>query len=225
MMEWLSGRRIVPGDTSRGADIYHWQIAPRANTVAFESIKPHWWAGDFAGVFLKPGAWGEWGVNIENGGAIFYVSFYDILARLRLTGADDAFGRLDEIVREFHQTELRPEAPGHYGPPGTPAYGVGVSVCFPESGLVPLTMLYGFLGVEPTAEGLRIFPALPSSLRYAGARDVLFRGRYYTITASRAARRLTVRATAKDHYAVTAPNGIVSVVADQRHEEAGAGRR
>jgi hypothetical protein len=225
MMEWLSGKRIVPGDTSRGSDIYRWGIAPRSNTVAFESVEPNWWAGDFAGVFLKPGAYGEWGVNIENGGAIFYVSFYDILARLRVSGPDDAFRRLDAIMREFHRNELRPDVAGHMGPPGTPEYGVGVSTCFPESGLVPLTMLYGFLGVEPTADGLRVHPALPSSLRYAGVRDVLYHGRYYTITASRAARRLTIRATAKNHYLVTAPNGIAAVVADQRREEAGAGRK
>jgi hypothetical protein len=213
VMEWLSGKRIVAGDTAQGADIYHWRIAPRANTVAFESVKPYWWAGGFAGVYLDPGAWGQWGVNIQNGGAVFYVSYYDILARLRTTGADDAFFRLEAIMHEFNRNELRPEKPGYYGQAGTPAFGVGVWVSFPESGLVPLTMLYGFLGVEPTAEGLRIHPSLPSQLTFAGVRDVFFRGDYYTITARRDVKTMSMREATRDHFEVTVPNGQTSLIA------------
>ncbi|MBI4606908.1 MAG: hypothetical protein HY721_33515 [Planctomycetes bacterium] len=29
---WLSGRRIVEEDTSRGADIYRWRFGPRSTT-------------------------------------------------------------------------------------------------------------------------------------------------------------------------------------------------
>ena len=215
VMAWLTGRRIVAGDTAQGADIYHWRIAPRANTVAFESIEPQWWAGDFAGVSLKPGGWGQWGVNIQNGGAILYVSYYDILARLRVIGPDDAFERFTAIMAEFHRNSLRPDTPGHYGPPGTPAFAVGVWTCFPESGLVPLTMLYGFLGIEPTADGLRIHPSLPSQLEFAGVRDVLYRGKHYSITAKRGVKTMTVKQTAPDHFAVTAPNGVACTIPSQ----------
>ncbi len=212
-MDWLTGKRIVQGDTSKGADIYHYRIAPRANTVDFASIKPYWWAGGFAGVYLDPGAWGEWGRNIQNGGAVFFVSYYDILARLHALGPDDAFGRLNAIVHEFNRNELRPEKPGYYGQAGTPPYGVGVWVSFPESGLVPLTMLYGFLGVEPTAQGLRVHPDLPSRLQFAGVRDAVFRGRYYTITARRDLRAMTIGETARNHFDVTVPNGETSLIA------------
>ena len=30
--DWLDGRRIVAGDTSQGADIYHWRFGPRSTT-------------------------------------------------------------------------------------------------------------------------------------------------------------------------------------------------
>jgi hypothetical protein len=212
VMEWLTGRREVAGDTAAGADIYHWGIAPRANTVAFEGVEPHWWAGDFAGVLLDKGAWGEWGVNIQNGGAIFYVSYYDLLARLRTTGVEDAFGRFEAILDEYHKGSLRPDTPGHYGPAGTPAFGVGVSTCFPESGLVPLAMLYGFLGVEPAVDGLHVRPALPAGLAFAGVRDLLYRGRHYTLTARRDARRMTVGEMSPGHFEVTVPADRLSVV-------------
>ena len=45
------------------------------------------------------------------------------------------------------------------GPPG----GLGIDEEFMESVLVPQVMLYGFLGFEPTAEGCRIAPQLPST--------------------------------------------------------------
>lgn len=32
IMDWMCGRRIVKGDTSTGADIYHWRFGPRATT-------------------------------------------------------------------------------------------------------------------------------------------------------------------------------------------------
>lgn len=44
------------------------------------------------------------------------------------------------------------------GPPG----GLGMDQEFLESVLVPQIMLYGFLGFEPTAEGYRANPRLPS---------------------------------------------------------------
>lgn len=212
VMAWLTGKRIVAGDTSQGADIYHWRIAPRSNTVDFASRQPHWWSGGFAGVHLDPKGWGRWGINEENGGAIFYVSYYDILARLRTVGADDAFGRLNAILHEFHRAELRPEKPGYYGPAGDPPLAVGLWTCFPESGLVPLTMLYGFMGAEATPQGLRVRPELPSRLEFAGVRDVFFRGKNYTIIARREAKAMTIHETAKGHFDVVVPNGAASLI-------------
>jgi hypothetical protein len=89
--------------------------------VAFESIAPHWWAGDLFGCSLKPNGWGRWGANIQNGGAILYVSYYDVLARLLVNGPDDAFERFSQIIGEFHQDSLRSDTPGYYGPAGAPA--------------------------------------------------------------------------------------------------------
>ena len=216
VMKWLSGKRIVDGDTSQGADIYHWKIAPRANTVAFESVTPHWWAGGFAGVNLDPGGWGRWGQNIQNGGAIFYTSYYDVLARLKVNGPDDAFNRFSTIVKAFHRDSLRPDTPGHYGPAGTPAFGVGVWVSFPESGLVPLAMFYGFLGIEPAVDGLRVHPALPAQMKYAGVRDLLFHGAHFRITASRSAHRMTLRRVGANRFEATVPVGVTSLIPHPR---------
>lgn len=46
---------------------------------------------------------------------------------------------------------------------GVTAGGLGVDMEFMESVLVPQVMLDGFIGFEPTAEGCRIAPRLPST--------------------------------------------------------------
>lgn len=52
---------------------------------------------------------------------------------------------------------------------------------FPESGLVPVSFLYAFLGVDADVHGLKIRPNLPSALEYAGVRNVRFGGKMYNI--------------------------------------------
>lgn len=179
MFEWLNGERVVDGDTSQGGDIYSFKIAPRSNTVDISAGGPpyYWW--DHEGQIMPtPDGWGGW-PNQQNGGIFFWVSHYDILGRMNYLGADNAFERFGVIMSEFHKDQLR--RMGFYNNGTSDKFDQGIIGEYPESGLVPLTFLEGFLGIKPVGEGLLIDPNLPSTLEFAGVSEYRFGGRTYDI--------------------------------------------
>jgi hypothetical protein len=92
------------------------------------------------------------------------------MARLKTAGPNDAAARLGEIAKWFDETQAEGGYRSYYakdpargsmqggGAPG----GLGLDKEFFESVLVPQVMLYGFLGLRPTAEGFAIAPRLPA---------------------------------------------------------------
>jgi len=104
IFEWLDGKRIIASDKQQvgdrmtgasGAEIYALGWAPLSTTRAVESITvdgKHWWwhLGDKITV-SGAGANAIYGEHLENGGAIFYVSHYDMMARLQTLGPDNAW--------------------------------------------------------------------------------------------------------------------------------------
>ncbi len=182
--EWIDGKRIVESDTSKGGDIYNFKVSARSNTVAIETIEEdglhYWWYNGHSFNDVKPGHWGEYGNQMQNGGTIFYTSYYDILGRTLLS-ADSAIGRFNTIMAEFHKDSLRRSPrplPGNY-------YQVSIVGEFPESGLVPLSFLTGIIGVNPEVKGLKISANLPSDMEYAGVSEYNYFGRKYSIEVSR----------------------------------------
>ena len=96
IMDWISGKRIVEQDQygSQGEDIYYFEFAPRVNTYTVEdqddlSMFTGFWSGN------KGVTYGE--VQVQNGGAIMYTTFYDLMSRIQTYGADDAYNRLTAI--------------------------------------------------------------------------------------------------------------------------------
>ena len=96
IMDWISGKRIVEQDQygSQGEDIYYFEFAPRVNTYTVEdqddlSMFTGFWSGN------KGITYGE--VQVQNGGAIMYTTFYDLMSRIQTYGADDAYNRLTAI--------------------------------------------------------------------------------------------------------------------------------
>ncbi len=163
IMEWITGKRIVDGDTSTGKDIYRWRFGPRATTV--RNVK--WYAHVWHAPQSIP-----WGGQVQDGGAVLGFSFYDLWARLNILGPDDAWQRLTEILaweKEVH-------AAGGYrkyyegGKRGTTlqgggtAGGLGIDKEFYESSLIPSIVTYGFVGLDARPDGsLLINPRLPKS--------------------------------------------------------------
>ncbi len=159
ILEWLNGQRMVIGDTSTGADIYHWRFAPRATTR--RNIETYTWP------------WSEpqsipWGDQVQDGGAVLGFSYHDLMARLVTLGPDDAWTRLQAILHWFREVQAEGGYRAYYAKPGRgvlqgggPPGGLGLDQEFLESVLVPQVMLYGFLGIRPTVNGFRLDPRLP----------------------------------------------------------------
>ncbi|MHB8519502.1 MAG: hypothetical protein ACYDH9_01975, partial [Limisphaerales bacterium] len=158
--EWISGRRIVASDTATGADIYHWRFGPRASTK--RNLDYYFWA------WSNPESI-PWGYQVQDGGAVLGFSYHDLMCRLNVDGADDAWKRLQEILGWFDETQAAGGYRAYYGKDpargsmqgGNVPGGLGLDREFFESILVPQVMLHGFLGLEPTPEGFKLHPRLP----------------------------------------------------------------
>ena len=94
------------------------------------------------------------------------------MARLRAGGIANAMARMDGILDEAAKDEIRRDPANMEGHSDI----VGILREFPESGLVPLFFLNGVLGLEPTANGLRIHPALPPGWKDAAVRNYAYAG-------------------------------------------------
>ena len=95
IMDWISGERIVEKDQygSQGEDIYFFEFAPRVNTYSEED---RYDLSIFNGSYANSEC--EYGVTqVQNGGAIMYVTFFDLMARMNTYGADNTYGRLNAI--------------------------------------------------------------------------------------------------------------------------------
>ena len=158
---WMSGTRTVNGDTSTGADIYHWRFGPRSTTR--RNIDYYFWA------WSAPESI-PWGAQVQDGGAVLGWSYYDLMARLKTAGPDDIAPRLAEIATWFDETQREGGYRSYYAKDpargalqgGGAAAGLGLDQEFKESVMVTQVMLYGLLGFRPTVDGFAIEPRLPS---------------------------------------------------------------
>jgi len=207
IFDWLDGRRTIAGDKQKvgekmtgatGDEIYALGWAPRSTTRAVESVTvagKHWWwhLGNQITV-AGPEANAGYGEHLENGGAIFYVSHYDLMARLRTFGPDNAWKRFASILAEFRQDQLQRDPPNNKGA----AWKWGIIGEFPESGLVPATVALGFMGLDATPAALFIKPRLPRALPWLEVRHVAYRGNVYRVRADAGAIQIRcVQATEK----------------------------
>lgn len=175
IMAWISGKRVVEGDTSTGEDIYRWKFGPRATTRRNLD-----WYGEG---WTKPESI-PWGRQVQDGGAVLGFAFYDYWARLNVLGPEDAWQRLVKTLewerevwaeggyRKYYESGKH----GNTMQGSNTAGGIGVDMEFLESSLVPSIVTYGFLGLQPDANALGIRPRLPKSVPEMGITNVLYRG-------------------------------------------------
>jgi hypothetical protein len=159
IMNWINGDGIVEGDTSQGTDIYHWRFAARSTTK--RNIDWYFWAwSNPEGI--------PWGGQVQDGGAVLGWSYHDLMARVKVLGPDNAWARLQEILKWFEETQAAGGYRKYYNGSregsmqgsGT-AGGLGLDMEFFESALVPQVMINGFLGFKPRADGIELNPNLP----------------------------------------------------------------
>lgn len=205
ILAWLSGERIVAGDTSQGADIYHWRFAPRASTR--RNLDYYVWP--WANPESIP-----WGGQVQDGGAVLSFAYHDLMARLKTNGPDDAWRRLREILDWFGEVQTAGGYRAYYSTPergtlqgGGTAGGLGLDHEFYESILVPQVMLYGFLGFRPDADGFALRPRLPSDWPRLTIDRVRFHDLRLTLTAARDTISIVGQGTARPGLGAALPPG------------------
>ena len=219
--DWVDGRRIIEGDWSTGEDIYNFRVSARTNTIGVEAIEEdglhYWWYNGHDFNDVLPGHWGQYGQQMQNGGTIFYTSYYDLVGRTQLS-ADLFQNRFSVIMEEFHKDSLRRDPRTQWG-----YYLVSINGEFPESGLVPSTFVHSTVGLTPAVEGLQISACLPSDMTYAGVRDYHYNGRVYRIEVNREVSQptmteengtYTVKLPADKTYFITRDNEIVEATGE-----------
>jgi hypothetical protein len=172
--------------TSSGkADTYtRWIFAPRSNTIHdpqwgpgapaadLHDPVPPWWMFGWHGT--------PYGDQCQDGGAILYLSYFDLMDRLRYFGIGNAWERFSQIMARYQLPDhLCGGAPLYLGeqPQQENPGSVGTDLPFPESGLVPAFFLYGVLGIQAEADGLHVSPRLPAELPSAGVEYLGWHGR------------------------------------------------
>lgn len=182
IMAWLNGDRIVKGDTSTGADIYHWRFAPRATTK--RNVEYYFWG------WTAPESI-PWGGQVQDGGAVLGFSYHDLMARLKILGPDNAWTRLREVIKWFDEVQAAGGYRKYYDGSregtlqgGGTAGGLGLDCEFFESVLVPQVMLEGFLGFRPDVEGFHLDPKLPSDWPELTITNIRWHDHVFTIRAT-----------------------------------------
>jgi hypothetical protein len=188
VINWLDNGQSFGPDGKGRNDIYHFAFAPRATTIHNDE----WWSAT-----LNPKDY-PWSDQIQNGGAVLFESYYDMMSRLCGRGVDDAYNRLLGILRRYAESDRltggSPLCTGDSVQGGGPPAGVGVmSYEFPETSLVPAFFVHGLLGAEAKADGLHLTPAIPAAQPFIRAEHVFYHGAYFDIQAS--ADSLTIRVT------------------------------
>lgn len=189
---WMDGRRTVEGDTSQGKDIYHWRLGPRMTTRRNIDYYTYVWSAPESIPF---------GDQIQDGGGVLGFSYYDIMARLKTLGPDDAWQRLQGILAWEREVQAYGGYRKYYadhdgtmqggGPPG----GLGIDQEFYETGMLPSVLVYGFLGLDPAPDRLAAHPRLPKDWPTLTVTDVAYRDWRFDLTADRAAKTLTALVT------------------------------
>ena len=194
ILEWLDGRE-TPGDTSTGADIYHWRFAPRTSTRRNASYYFWPWVDGMAEDLPLH----QFGNQMQDGGAVPMTSLFELMARTA-TGDQDqidrAYARTREIEgwyadvksaggegHDFYRTyyDGHPERGLQQG--GGPPGGLGLDREFmSDASMGTVFVPYAFLGLRAGEDGaLTISPALPTGVGRMGVRNVLYRGSHLTI--------------------------------------------
>lgn len=174
--QWLdNGKSRWPGG-SWVDDIYdRFDFAPRGSTIYnnLDHGSESWWRWETA----------PWNI-IQNGGTSLHEAGYDIEARAKYLGGDDAWARLSTMLSRYADPDRMCMDTGYYGeiaqggrPSGNWVYGnVGWMFAeFPETCVAGSAFLYGFLGAEIGIAGLTLTPHVPTTFDAVGARNIFFR--------------------------------------------------
>jgi len=206
VLSWLDGTRVVKGDSSTGADIYHWQFAPRL-TTKHNLLDYGWSHGRYAAPDEEHDEYHQtvaslgipWGTQVQDGGAVLFTANYDLKGRLRQGDVEGAWrvwrrmldhhakvlrhgGKGARFYRDYYEDD--PDRGVQQG--GGPAGGLGLDEEFVENLLTPTAWATAWLGLAAPEPGvLEIAPVIPAELEEIGVRNVIYQGNGLTLRAGR----------------------------------------
>jgi hypothetical protein len=165
---WLSqpADPILIGPHNGSTNVYHNVLAARTTTQ--NVAQPDWdgWSDPNEG--RRP-----YGGLVESGGTMIWLTYYDVMSRLRFNYTDDAFKilttMLERIDNDSFCLTFNYEKGRYRDDFGEDFVQVGSNFPFPESGIAVVAFLHGIVGVIPKTDGLHICPQLPSSLDFVQA--------------------------------------------------------
>ncbi len=182
IMQWICGDRMIEGDTSTGADIYHWRFGPRATTR--RNIDYYFWA------WSSPESI-PFGGQVQDGGAVMGFSYFDLMARLKTRGPDSVAQRLKEIAAWYGEVSAAGGYRAYYdgSREGTlqgagTAGGLGLDAEFFESVLLPQFVVDGLLGLRAEPEGVVLDPRLPADWPELTVTRIRFRNLTFDVRAT-----------------------------------------
>lgn len=185
IFDWLDHGTAQP--TKRGGhigskEIYQCVVAPRSNTISIPDADWDFWSVSKS---LRRSSMG-YGALVEDGGALVWVNYYDVMARLKWLDADSAWRKFADMLYRVESDPLRfTESVTH----PTNVYGenyleVGPADG-PENGLNGTASLCGFMGIHANLDGVYASPNLPTSLLFLRSNPIGYGSAAYTIQVSR----------------------------------------
>lgn len=204
IMQWINGDREVSTDTSKTNDIYKYVFAPRCNTV--DDVGAGSGTSGIYGALIQndhnPTIAGQkFGECVQFGGSIMYTSYYDLMSRIDVKGADNAFTRLkgiqswyDAVYSYYMANDIAAdefylmyyESQGITVQNGSKGQGngaVGIDGEFTESLLTLAAIPYGFFGIDTDdGKNLKVAPSLPSELDHWKVENMSFNGVTYDLS-------------------------------------------
>ena len=188
IMDWISGVRIVDVDISQGADIYCFDFAPRITTKRNEF---YWFWG------WDP-SWASFSNQIQDGGAALAFSYFDIMSRLTVYGADNAWERLSAILDWYGDVCEAGGYKAYYDlrnmslQGGNSAGALGITSEFFESLLPVQSVLHGFLGYRAAGDHVIVNPNLPSHMDELCITNIAYDRIELDITASKPEKKIYI---------------------------------
>lgn len=168
---WIDGERIIESDTSKGKDIYFHGFSPRVNTLMADA---YWWNSIDNSLRYDGNA--DYGMYWQNGGASLLLSYYDIMARFKTFGPDNAMPIMKMMLTEYEKDKIIRNNLFD-GSLNT----VASNGDFPESGVVPSVFVYGLMGISTDGISLSINPTFPVGTGAVGIKNLSFSGNKFSI--------------------------------------------
>lgn len=203
VISWINGERQIESDNAKGFKgnsdeylnygIYDFDFAPRITTV--KNSKQY-----------TTGHYGEagkiYGASCQDGGAILFTSYYDLMARIETRGVEDAYQRLKGI-RDWYLKVYNYAKENGYG--GTWFYrayynnvlgislqgmdvagSLGLDSEFLENAILYAVVPFGFFNLQSVGvKNLSVTPEIPSELDFWRMENLMFNGVRYDLEAGK----------------------------------------